>query len=280
MVGALLLALSGSGPLAAADREHQQMIADIRMLQEQNQQLQLMLNTLAEALKTMTSKIDDQSGVTRKAFADQKVITDTLAGDIRIVREKVDDANVRLGSLTQELDALRQSITQMSLTSAAPPPGDADPNAPPPAPVDPAALPAPVPTGPIAAGQSPQRMYDVAWSDYTAGQWALAIQGFETYLKQFTRSPLAPDAQNFIGQAQLMLENYEAGVAAFEKVITDYPDSDKVSEAYYNRGLALERLEQTDRARDSYETVTRRYPNSQAATLAKQALDRMSRARR
>jgi uncharacterized protein YlxW (UPF0749 family) len=56
---------------AAADREHQQIMAEIRMLQEQQQQLQQMLGglaeTLADALKAMTAKLDDQSSSTRKA---------------------------------------------------------------------------------------------------------------------------------------------------------------------------------------------------------------------
>ena len=43
--------IGGSSPLAAANREHAQMMADIRMLQEQNQQLQATLGTLLDALK-------------------------------------------------------------------------------------------------------------------------------------------------------------------------------------------------------------------------------------
>jgi TolA-binding protein len=47
-----------------------------------------------------------------------------------------------------------------------------------------------------------------------------------------------------------------------------------VPEAYYKRGLAYDRLGQTDAARASWETVVKSYPDSAAATLAKQNLDR------
>jgi hypothetical protein len=67
---------------------------------------------MAEAIKSVNSRIDEQTGTNRKLFADQKVIIDTLANDVRVVREKVDDNNVRVGSLGQELDALRQSVTR------------------------------------------------------------------------------------------------------------------------------------------------------------------------
>src|SRR5262245_26857780 len=83
---------------AAANKEHQQIVADIRMLQEQTQQLQVTLGALTDALKTLTSRLDEQGNITRKAFADQKLIIDGLTGEVRIVREKLDDSNVRLST--------------------------------------------------------------------------------------------------------------------------------------------------------------------------------------
>ena len=75
-VGVLLLALVASPAAAAANKEHQQMMADIRMLQEQAQQLQGLLAALAEALKTVTTRLDEQTAASRKAFADQKLLVD------------------------------------------------------------------------------------------------------------------------------------------------------------------------------------------------------------
>ena len=92
------------------------MMADIRMLQEQSQQLQQLLATLAEAIKGVTARIDEQSAVTRKAFADQKLQVDTVGSDIRVLREKLDETNVRLTSLSQDVEGLRDAIPQ-----AAPP---------------------------------------------------------------------------------------------------------------------------------------------------------------
>ena len=47
----------------------------------------------------VTTKLDEQSATTRKAFADQKLLVDTISTDLRVVREKVDDNNVRVLSL-------------------------------------------------------------------------------------------------------------------------------------------------------------------------------------
>src|SRR3954452_5392154 len=101
---------AAAAPATAADRETRQMMADIRILQEQSQQLQNLLVALNESIKAVNVRIDEQTSSTRKSFADQKLVIDTLTGDLRVVREKVDDSNVRVGSLSQELDALRQSV--------------------------------------------------------------------------------------------------------------------------------------------------------------------------
>src|SRR3979490_832237 len=57
---------------AAANKEQQQMMADIRMLQEQSQQLQILLGALNESLKAtnarIDARIDEQNNLTRKAF--------------------------------------------------------------------------------------------------------------------------------------------------------------------------------------------------------------------
>ena len=121
---ALVLALAyvGLSPArpAAADREHQQMMADLRMLQEQTQQLQALMNDLGEALKAVNSRIEEQTSLERKAFADGKVQMDTMSGDIRVVREKVDETNVRLGTITQELESIRQAIPEPGAVPPAP----------------------------------------------------------------------------------------------------------------------------------------------------------------
>src|SRR5262245_57040307 len=63
-VASAALVAATAVPAAAANKEHQQMMAEIRMLQEQNLQLQQTIGTLVDALKTVTTKIDDQSAAT------------------------------------------------------------------------------------------------------------------------------------------------------------------------------------------------------------------------
>lgn len=272
----LALAYLGLVPAtpAAADREHQQIMADLRMLQEQTQQLQALMNNLGEALRAVSTRIDDQTALERKAFADGKVQMDAIAGDIRVVREKVDETNVRLGTISQELESLRQAIPEPGAFTAMPTGSDAAAPGVPGTSGPPAAAAAPVPANP---GIQPQRLFQSSFGDYTSGNYSLAVEGFQSYLKYFPRSPQAPEAQLYIGEALFQDKKFPEAVAAYERVIADYPTSNSVPHAYYKRGVTLDQLGDKDRARESYETAIKQFPDSQSAILARQGLERMNR---
>jgi tol-pal system protein YbgF len=271
------LSLLAPAPAAAANREHEQILADIRMLQEQNQRLQLALVTLAEALKAVTTKIDESNAATRKGFADQKLLSDTVAGDLRVLREKLDETNVRLTSLSQDVDGLREIIQQTAPMPIAPvDPNDPNAAAAAPGTTPPGASPPP-PAAPVGTGMTPRRLYDTAYADYTAGQWSLAVQGFETYLKTYPKSELADDAQYYVGESYSGDSKFREAVAAYERMIRDYPQSDILPEAWYKVGTAYERLGQPDRARAAYETAVKLFPETDAGRLSKQRLDGLNR---
>jgi tol-pal system protein YbgF len=275
-------------PAAAQNRREMQMMADLRMLQEQNQQLQVSLAQLSEALatavKTLGGRLDDQSNQTRKAFADQNLKIDQFVSDLRVVREGLSDTNVKIGQLSQEVEALRLAIPQYPPPVAVPPidasatPGTGTP-APDPAAAPPPAMPPAQPAAPLPPGTSPQRLYDTAWADYTAGQWDLCISGFDTYLRAFPRSAQADLAQYYIGECHFQDGKHQEAVQAFTNVIANYPKGQSVAPAYYKRGVAFSELGQIDRARESFESVIKLFPDSDAARLAKQNLDRLNRAR-
>lgn len=272
LLGAVAVALPGVAH--AQNRERQQIMADIRMLHEQTMRLQLLISALDESLQALSSQLDEQAEATVRAFADQRLVADNVAGDVRILREKLDDTNVRISSMSQEVEALRVTIPPMTMMMpTADPIVDSETGLPVEGPTESRPPPQPVPLNP---GVSPQRMYDTAWADYTNGQWELAVEGFEAYLRTFPRSELADDAQFYIGQTRYADGRFQESVAAFDDVLLNFPDGDVVPEASYKRGLALDRLGETERARQAFQLVIENYPDSTMATLAQQAIDRLS----
>jgi tol-pal system protein YbgF len=276
-----LLAGAGAPPLAAQNREHQQMAAELRILQDQQQQLALLVAQVAEALKAIPVRIDEASAATRKGFADQQLRISGLAGDVGLIRERTQDTDTRLRSLRDEIDALRATLAalQAQITQIAQRP---DPNSDPVdlsevTPVGPAGPPVPVAPPPSTSGLSPSRMLDSAKSDYFAGQYSLALSGFEAILRTFPRTESAAEAQFYIGETFSQQKRWLDAVGAYTLVVQNYPTSSNVPEAYFKRGRAYEDLGQTDAARASWELVVKTYPDTTGATLAKQGLDRLTR---
>jgi tol-pal system protein YbgF len=275
VVGAALIAATLLAPRVAradADKEHRLLMAEIRMLQENQQQLQQVLGGLSEAIKALNTRLDSDAVRVQKSFADQKLVVEGVADTARILREKADETNVRLSSMTQELQSLRQTVASM------PPPAPVVPTVDPVA-GDPSAQPAgtmPTPsTINLPPNISPTQMWDRVYAIYAAGQYDLAVEGFEAYIRTFPTSPQADDAQVYIGHSLYSAGKYAEAVTALQKVITGYPQGDKVPEAYYKLGLSYEALKQLDAARKAFETVIKNHPAAAEATLAQQALERL-----
>ena len=281
----LLVAPPVAPPAAGQNREHQQMAADVRMLQEQTQQLAINLaalnQALIDAIKALNARIDQTNEAMRKSFADQKLTIDNIVEGVQVIRERSNDTNVRIGSLSEELEAMR--MTLQSLQSVPPPAFDpaaaaaepaaaADPNAPAPAPTPPAPV---APPPPSTAGLSPTRMFETARADYFAGQYASAINGFEAFLRTFPRSEQADDAQLNIAECHYSQNRWPEAIAAYNLVIQNYPGTNSVPTAYYKRGLAQQQAGLTDAARASWEAVAKTYPDSDEGRLAKQQLSRI-----
>jgi tol-pal system protein YbgF len=265
----LLLSVSATQPLEAANKEHQQMMADIRMLQQQNTRLQAQLAAVTKLLESVTSRLEEQAAVSRKSFADQKALADTMNADLRVMREKIDESNVRLGSLSEEVETIR--LAQSAAPQAAVPVEPADPSGG-------AAVPQPPPPSPRPGsfGASPSQAFETARSDYYMGNWSLAIQGFESFMKTFPKSDLTDDSQYYIGETYYMSGRFPEAVTAYNLVIERYPSSNTLPDTYYKRGMAQKALKQIPQAKESLSFVIKTYPASDAAFLAKQALDQLN----
>lgn len=269
LIAIVLVALT-SVPIEGANKEHQQMMADLRILQQQNQMLQAQVSALSEALKSVSSRQEDQTGANRRAYADQKLLVENVMTEIRTVREQTSEANVRLQTISQEVNAVRELRVGVAGVPAGASPADV--------PTTGGVAQAPtsqLPPVMLNPGQSPQRMFDTALGDYYAGNFSLALSGFESCIKSFPKAAVAADAQYYIGETRYVGGQFREAVAAYDSVIANYPSSKTLPDAYFKRGKALASLDLNQQARESYEFAVKNYPDTDAGRLAIQALAQM-----
>ncbi len=88
------------------------------------------------------------------------------------------------------------------------------------------------------------------------------MQEFHDYLKYYSQTDLASNAQFYIGEIFYAQQQYDQAVDAYDKVLNNYPKSFKLAPAHYKKGLALVSLGQKTAAIRELRTVVRMYPGS------------------
>ena len=119
---------------------------------------------------------------------------------------------------------------------------------------------------------APRELYSQAYADYARGNYDVAIQGFQEYLKDYPTTDFSDNAQYWIGECLYGKQKYNEAVEAWNTLLRDYPSSDKLPDARFKKGLALEKLGRRSQALVEYRYVAERYPNSEAGRKAKERL--------
>ena len=204
-----------------------------------------------------------------------------LRGQIEVVTYELEQAQKRQRDLYVDLDTRLRKIE-----SAAAAPANGASTGGPAAPLEgspstaPPATAAP-PPGPVAAlppakgsgdGVAEQRVYDGALDQFKRGDYAGAIVAFNSFIRAYPRSPLAPSAQYWIGNAQYARRDFRGSILTQRQLLKDYPDSSKAPDALLNIASAQADLGDNAAARRTLEELIAKHPKSDAATRARQRL--------
>jgi tol-pal system protein YbgF len=135
------------------------------------------------------------------------------------------------------------------------------------------AAPATAPTAPTNATE--QAAYDTAFKSLRAGDYVTASRGFRDFLTKYPDSPLAPNAYYWLGESYYVTMNYPVAIEAFQRLVKQYPQSDKVSDGLLKVGYCQIELKQQDAAIATLKQVSAKYPGTKAAGLAQERLRRL-----
>lgn len=284
------------------NREHLQMTADLRILQEHVSRLQLAVNRLDEQAAETTRRIDAVNAAGVKGFADQQLLINQLSSTLTSVRERLDDNSVRVSQLGQEFTAVREGLRLLTdqinrLVGLLQPPVDptavstfaptnqaAPASTPPPAsssPASPAAAaalpPATPPLAPVVMPSSAGRIFSVAQGDYYSARYDNAIAGFREVIETYPTAPDAARAQFQIGESYYYKKDCKSAVVEYQKFVTVYPKADQRPEGLYMLGVCYSDLGQRTNSQRSFEQVVKEYPSTSSAIMAQQRLQGMGR---
>jgi len=131
-------------------------------------------------------------------------------------------------------------------------------------------------TGGGAAGDAAELAYGRAFDALKQGSYPAAITGFGGFLRDHPQHELADNAQYWLGQAHYVTRDYPNAITAFNRVVAQWPDSSKASDALLKVGLSQLELKRTAEERRTLEDVRSRFPGTDAARAAAERLQRLA----
>jgi tol-pal system protein YbgF len=120
-----------------------------------------------------------------------------------------------------------------------------------------------------------QAVYSQAFDALKAGSYSTAITGFKDFLKSYPQSPLAENAQYWLGESYYVNHDYDSAAEAFRAVLKKWPDSRKAPDSLLKLGYTQYEQKQYAAARTTLTAVTQKYPGTEAAKLASDKLRRI-----
>lgn len=121
-----------------------------------------------------------------------------------------------------------------------------------------------------------QSVYSQAFDALKAGSYSVAISGFQDFLNQYPSSPLAPNAQYWLGEAHYVNHDFAAAGTAFQAVLDKWPSSSKAPDAMLDLGNTQLAQGKTTKGRATLRQVASQYSGTSAASRAQARLKQLS----
>ncbi len=117
-----------------------------------------------------------------------------------------------------------------------------------------------------------ESLYAAAYETFKEGKYGKARTEFQNFLKMHSRTEYSGNAQFWIGECYYNEQQYEKAILEYEKVVTNFPEGNKVPYALLKQGLSFQQLGDKTSARLFLQQVIRDYPNTNQAGVARAKL--------
>jgi TolA-binding protein len=235
--------------------QDERMAAMQAMLQQAIDSSSKLAGSLSALQRDVDTKLNDQQSKLVAPIATTNTKIDQMGDDFRAVATNVADLVRRVNTLDTKLADLKSLVQAMQ--------------APPPVPV-PAVGQTPA-TAPSCApnGMSAETLWQNARRDQSGGKLELAMEEYSTYVKCFSDTENAPEAQYQIGYMFFQNNNFDDAVGAFDSVLERWPENPKTQEALYYKAVSLHKGKHYTDAGKTYNEYLAKYPRGEHVATAK-----------
>jgi tol-pal system protein YbgF len=132
------------------------------------------------------------------------------------------------------------------------------------------------PSAPVSADTSDpaveNRAIESAYGLFKAGSNADAVKSFQEFLKKYPDSVHVPNANYWLGSAQLAVKDYRGALETYQGLLKDFPDTPKAADALLGIARCQQGLKRANAAHKTLKQIIAKYPTSKAAAKAKKLL--------
>ncbi|MGE0101121.1 MAG: tol-pal system protein YbgF [Blastocatellales bacterium] len=221
---------------------------ELTLLQRQVQSMQETFNKTTGELNTLIIQISDNISAIRRAQSSVSTNSNDTVTQISTMRERITATDQRIERLSEQFAQLRKLIED-------------------------------IPKMPTFAQLTPgnaEQLFAAAYSDYSRGNYELALSEFRQYVETYPGSELTDNAQYWIGEIFYAQKKLAEAAEELEKVKNVNAKGDKVPTALYKRGLILFELGSKEAAVEQMLEVINDHSASSEAQLARQQLEQQA----
>lgn len=184
----------------------------------------------------------------------------SLRNDVETMQHQLDQSNARQKDLYLDVDQRLQTIEQAtaSSTNLSVLEGGS---------LNPGQLPVP--------GGTDRANYQAAFELLKQGRYDQASIALQQFMVAFPSSELSDNAQYWLAETHYVSQEYKTALPEFQLVLERYPDSRKIPDALLKIGYCNYELGHRADAQKALAAVVARFPETTAARLASQRLDRI-----
>lgn len=125
-------------------------------------------------------------------------------------------------------------------------------------------------------GGTDRANYQAAFELLKQGRYKEASAALKQFMVAFPDSSLLDNAQYWLAETHYVSQSYDKALPEFSVVVDKYPQSRKIPDALLKIGYCNYELKRFDAARKALKSVVANYPETTAARLAGQRLERMT----
>ncbi|WP_029934400.1 tol-pal system protein YbgF [Thiomicrospira pelophila] len=118
--------------------------------------------------------------------------------------------------------------------------------------------------------------YDKAFGLLREGKYDESIQALSQFVKDFPNTSLTSNGYYWLGEAYLIKQEFAKAYAAFDTVIKQHVNSNKVEDAMLRGADSLVGLNRLEEAKQLYEQLVKQAPESRSAKSAVRRLERFN----